>query len=96
MCNYVSKFIPRYSEKTANLRELLKNDIAWYWDVHHEQSFNGLKSYISKPPVLSYYEVKLPVTVSNDSSQNGVGSVCIGYSSCALIDTERNYGQLEK
>ena len=32
MCNYVSKFIPNYSEKIANLRELLKYDIAWYWD----------------------------------------------------------------
>ena len=48
------------------------------------------------------YDVKLPVTVSADSSQNGIGSVCIqnnkpiAYSSCALTDTERNYGQIEK
>ena len=40
MCNYVSKFIPNYSEKSANLRELLKGDIAWYWDVHRPQLFN--------------------------------------------------------
>ena len=102
MCNYVSKFIPNYSEKTANLRELLKDNIVWYWDVQHEQSFNKLKSCISKPPVLSYYDVKLPVTVSADSPQNGLGSVCIqnnkpiAYSSRALTDTERNYGQIEK
>ena len=89
-----------YSEKTANLRELLKDDIVWYWDVHHEQSFNELKSCISKPPVLSYSDVKLPVPVSTDSSQNGIGSVCIqnnkpiAYSSRALTDTERNYGEI--
>ena len=53
MCNYVSKFIPNYSDKTANLKELLKDNIVWYWDVQHEQSFNELKSCISKPPVLS-------------------------------------------
>ena len=29
MCNYVSKCIPNYSEKLANLRELLKDNIAW-------------------------------------------------------------------
>ena len=40
MCNYVSKFILNYCEKTANLRELLKDHIAWYWYVHHEQSLN--------------------------------------------------------
>ena len=42
MYNYVSKFIPNYSEKTTNLKELLKNNIDWYWDVHHEQSFNEM------------------------------------------------------
>ena len=26
MCNYVSKFIPGYSEKTAIIRELLRDD----------------------------------------------------------------------
>ena len=72
--------------------------------MHHEQSFNEWKSCIPKPPapVLSYHGVKLHVTVSADSSQNGLGSVCIqnnkpiAYSSRALSDTERNYGQIEK
>ena len=87
------KIIPNYSEETDNLREPLKDNIAWYLDIRHEQSFNELKSCISKPPVLSYNDVKLPVTVSADSSQNGLSSVCIqnnkpiAYSSPALTDT---------
>ena len=53
-----------------------------------------------KTSVLSYNAVKLPVTVSADSSQNGLGSVCIqnnkpsAYFSRALTNTERNYGQI--
>ena len=46
--------------------------------------------------------MKIHVTISADSSQNGLDSVCIqnnkpiAYSTRALTDTERNYGQIEK
>ena len=52
--------------------------------------------------MLLYYDVKLPVTVSADLSQNGLGIVIIqnnkpiAYCSRALTDTERNYRQIEK
>ena len=52
--------------------------------------------------MLSYYDVKRPIIFSADSSQNDLGSVCIqnnkpiAYSSRALTDAKRNYGQIEK
>ena len=102
MCNYVSKFIPGYSEKTAIIRELLRDDTEWFWDKQHDCAFNELKKCISSPPVLAYYNPKLPVTISADASQNGLGSVClqegkpIAYASRSLTETEKRYAQIEK
>ena len=36
MVNYVAKFAPNVSEKTAPLLELLKKDVAWHWTERHE------------------------------------------------------------
>ena len=102
MCNYVSKFIPGYSEKTAIIRELLRDDTEWFWDKQHDCAFNELKKCISSPPVLTYYNPKLPVTISADASQNGLGCVClqegkpIAYASRSLTETEKRYAQIEK
>ena len=102
MCNYVSKFIPGYSEKTAIIRELLRDDTEWFWDKQHDCAFNELKKCISSPPVLAYYNPKLPVTISADASQNGLGCVClqegkpIAYASRSLTETEKRYAQIEK
>ena len=102
MCNYVSKFIPGYSEKTAIIRELLRDDTEWFWDKQHDRAFNELKKCISSPPVLAYYNPKLPVTISADASQNGLGCVClqegkpIAYASRSLTETEKRYAQIEK
>ena len=39
MVNYVAKFVPNVSEKTAPLRELLKKDVAWHWNEKHRNAF---------------------------------------------------------
>ena len=102
MCNYVSKFIPGYSEITAIIRELLRDNTEWFWDKQHDCAFNELKKCISSPPVLAYYNPKLPVTISADASQNGLGCVClqegkpIAYASRSLTETEKRYAQIEK
>ncbi len=43
MTNYLSKFIPGYSEKTAPLRQLLLQDVEWSWLEHHMAAFTRLK-----------------------------------------------------
>ena len=54
------------------------------------------------PPVLAYYNPKLPVTISADASQNDLGCVClqegkpITYASRSLTETEKLYTQIEK
>ena len=89
-------------KKTVVIRELLRDDTEWFWDKQHDCAFNELKKCISSPPVLAYYNPKLPVTISADASQNGLGCVClqegkpIAYASRSLTETEKRYAQIEK
>lgn len=102
MCTYVSKFIPNFSDKTAPIRELLKNKVAWHWDNEQEDAFNELKSALSTAPVLKYYDVSKPLTVSVDSSMYGVGAVLLQeghpvyYASKSYSETEKRWANIEK
>ena len=102
MINYISKFVENFSETTAPLRELLHNDVEWCWQDRHQKTFEALKRAITNPPVLAYYNVKKPVTLTCDASKSGLGAAClqegrpVAYASRALTETEQNYAQIEK
>ena len=54
MINFLSKFIPNVSKITAPLRELLKNNVDFYWSFEQEQAFQMIKKLISSAPVLCF------------------------------------------
>ncbi|KAJ8008834.1 hypothetical protein DPEC_G00082540 [Dallia pectoralis] len=68
----------------------------------HQQAFDRLKSCLSSAPVLSYYDVRKPVTLTCDASCYGLGAAClqeerpVAYASRTLTDTETRYAQIEK
>ena len=102
MVTYVRKFIPNLSAISAPLRELLKKNVPWHWDPHHEASLKALKKALSTAPVLRYYSTTDPIVISCDSSSQGLGAVLlqngqpIAYASKALTHAEKNYAQIEK
>ncbi|KAJ7996604.1 hypothetical protein DPEC_G00238780 [Dallia pectoralis] len=102
MVNYLGKFIPNLSETAAPLRQLTHKDTAWCWFPQHQQAFDRLKSCLSSAPVLSYYDVRKPVTLTCDASCYGLGASClqeerpVAYASGTLTDTETRYAQIEK
>ena len=55
-----------------------------------------------KPPVLAFYDVKKPVTLTCDASKSGLGAAClqegkpIANVSKALTDTQTHYAHTEK
>ncbi|XP_035234277.1 uncharacterized protein K02A2.6-like, partial [Stegodyphus dumicola] len=71
MCNYLRKFVPHFSEKTAILRELLKNKVEWQWLQLHSKAFRKKKKLISNAPVLGIFDSSKPITIQADSSKDG-------------------------
>lgn len=102
MVTYVSKFIPNLSQISYNLRQLIKKDNVYDWQEIHEKEFCHLKQILMESPVLQYYNPEQPITLSVDSSKNGMGAVIlqnggpIAYASKCLTETQEKYSQIEK
>lgn len=102
MVTYLAKFIPNMSQHTEPLRGLTRDDVAWEWKEEHQHAFHKLKTMLTEAPLLRYYDVKLPVTLSVDASKSGLGAVLmqedkpVAYASRALTETEQRYAQIEK
>ena len=100
--NYVSKFIPNCADLTHSLRQLIKNDVPYVWGDAQQEAFIKLKQELCKAPVLTFFDVNKPITLSVDASSYGLGCVLmqdqrpIAYGSQALTGTEQIYSQIEK
>ncbi|KAL2083268.1 hypothetical protein ACEWY4_021041 [Coilia grayii] len=94
MTNYLSKFIPQYSDTTGPLRQLIHHDVEWHWHDAHDAAFSKLKQALTNPPVLQFFDTSKPVVISADASQHGLGAVClqqgrpVAFASRALTPTE--------
>jgi len=99
--NYVAKFIPNMSTVTQPIRELLKSDV-FTWEEPQKKAFDEIKIILSSSPVLAYFDVRKPVTITCDASQSGLGALLlqdnklIAHASRALTDPETRYAQIEK
>ncbi|CAC5423835.1 unnamed protein product [Mytilus coruscus] len=100
--NYLAKFVPNMSTVTEPIRKLLKEEHEFIWTHEQQQAFEKLKDIITKNPVLSFYDVSKPVTVSCDASQCGLGAMLIqdnkpvAYASRSLTDAEKQICQHRK
>jgi len=106
MVTYTCKFIKNLSSLTEPLRQLMieggKPGFTWHWDPYHQKAFEDVKTAMTTTPVLGYYTLGKPITMSVDASQSGLGAVLfqdgkpIHYASKALSPSEYNYAQIEK
>ena len=73
--NYLGKFIPRLSDETAPLRELLKKDVEFVMLKPQKNAFQWLQSLNTTVPILQYYDPILPTRLRTDSSLIGLGAM---------------------
>ena len=52
---YFAKFIPNLSEKTDNMRQLLKKGTKWEWTEERNTDFNNIKRELTSQPCLAHY-----------------------------------------
>ena len=102
--HYLSKYIENLSAQTNELRQLLKKDNEWIWTDEHTKEFENLKQKIMEIPCLSHYNSDYPNIITTDASTEGLGATLwqkqpdgklkpVGFASCFLSDTEKEYGK---
>ena len=102
MITYLSQYIPKYSDKTHRLRELLKTNALWCWEHSHEESFIALKNEISDQSILHYFDTSKDTILEVDASLKGLGAAVIqegkpvAFASKALTDTQSRYSNIER
>ena len=99
---YLSRFSEDRSPKSAPLRTLLKNDVAFTWEANEQQAFEDIKALISSAPLLKFFNPDLPLEIQTDASSSGLGARLmqggqpVQYASSALTETEKRCSQIEK
>ena len=102
LVNYLSKFLPNLTDVLHPLQNLTRKDVPWNWSSTQQNAFEKIKEMVTNTPVLAYYNVNEELTVENDASEYGLGSVLlqegkpVAYASRTLSQCERNYAQIEK
>ncbi|XP_046856095.1 uncharacterized protein K02A2.6-like [Xenia sp. Carnegie-2017] len=106
MVTYLGKFLPRLSDETAPLRQLLEKDVVWHFETKHRQAIENRKHLVTSSPVLTYFNPKHAIRITADASKSGLGAVLeqleentwkpVAYASRAMTQSEQNYAQIEK
>ena len=93
---YLSKFVENLSDVIQPLRECVKlKNQPFHFDEPQKECFAKIREVLTTAPVLKFYSMSEPITVSCDSSKTGLGAVIlqggrpVAYASRALTDTEQ-------
>ena len=70
---YLAKFLPKLSEKTDRLRQLLKKNAPWIWGQEQENDFKQIKQMLTEKPCLAHYARDKDNMVTTDASKTGLG-----------------------
>ena len=104
---FYNKFLPNLNTTTEPLYRLTKKEIQWKWGAEEQATFQKLKDILCADTVLAHIDPSLPVGVSCDASEVGLGAVLfhryadgserpIANISKTLTDTQRRYSQIQK
>ena len=74
MLNYLSQYIPDMSTVTAPMRNLLKADVPFVWNIEHEHAFNKVKEILSTTPGLRLFDPNMKVQIQCDACKTGIGA----------------------
>ena len=107
MVNYLSPYCENLSSILAPLRNLTKEGMIYNWSSAQEEAFNKTKQLISQTPVLRYYDLRKPVILQVDASDEGLGGALlqqnndgklqpVAFVSNSMNSTEQRYSQIEK
>lgn len=72
---FYGKFLPNLATVTEPLYHLTKKDVKWNWGPSKQAAFTKLKEMLTADTVLAHFNPSLPVGISCDASETGLGVV---------------------
>src|SRR5208282_1902345 len=75
LCNYYRRFVKSFSQISAPMRSLLKQDVKFKWTRDCEEAFEALKTALITAPVLVLPDFRKPFILTCDASTSGVGYI---------------------
>ena len=72
---FYSKFLPNLASVTEPLHRLTKKEVPWTWGTEQIEVFKKLKDLLCVDTVLAHFDPSLPIGISCDASEVGVGAV---------------------
>src|SRR6266540_4720926 len=102
LCNYYRKFIKDLSKFSKTLRQLLKKDIKFLWELKEQETFEKLKKILTEAPVLLFPNFDKPFILCTNASLKSLEAVLeqedengnlrpVVYASRSLTSAEKNY-----
>ena len=74
MATYCAKFIPKFSDMSAPLRELTKKDGPFHWSAGQEHFFNEIKRLLTSAKVMAYFDTDKEMELTTNASPMGLSS----------------------
>lgn len=110
LCNFYSRFIPRFAECMSPLYSLVqkKSNSKFVWSEEHQQSFERIKRLFVGNNILNHFHIDYETSIETDASSYGVGAVLlqrpnkdspwapVQFASRTLNKAECNYSQIER
>ena len=108
LCNFYSRFIPKYSDVMSPLYLLLKKNVKFHWGPEQEKCFQLIKELFISSKVLKLYNPSFEIMLETDSSGYGVAAVLmqrkdamspwypVQFASRTLNVAERSYSNIER
>ena len=106
MINHLGKFSNRLTELTQPLCELLSKSNSWIWDTLQDTASTHIKEELTKPRVMTHYNVNADLKILADASSYGLGAVLLQkdsqswwpvvYALRAMANTECHYAQVDR
>jgi len=74
LAGFYRPFIKGFAKIADPLSRLLTKGASFIWTAEHQQSFDTLKSLLTRSPVLIFPDFQLPFTLATDASCTGLGA----------------------
>ena len=72
---FYGNFLPNLASVTEPLHHLTKKDVPWKWGMEEQAAFQKLKYLLCDDTILVHFDPSLPIGISCDASEVGLGAV---------------------